>query len=195
MPVPHHQLLYLHLLKCLVTTNLLITNCLFFCQIFGVFWVPSVAVFEVTLLFCWFKKLPSFSFYVISLASVLWHFSFGIRKSIWLVKIWVMRSWHGYMYWASEVQLFCLWSSWCHCQLVIYCFIKIQIDLIFLVLAYPGCPGKEPAKWVFPLFLWSPCVMYYIFVLWFLLSFFFFPRRRKLDVYHTSTHDVALVQI
>ena len=29
MPVPHHQLLYLHILKCLVT-NLLITNCLFF---------------------------------------------------------------------------------------------------------------------------------------------------------------------
>jgi len=26
------------------------------------------------------------------------------------------------------------------------CFIKIQIDLIFLVPAYPGCPGKEAVK-------------------------------------------------
>jgi len=26
------------------------------------------------------------------------------------------------------------------------CFIKIQIGLTFLVLAYPGCPGKEAIK-------------------------------------------------
>jgi len=42
---------------------------------------------------------------------------------------------------------------------------------------------------------------YYIFILSFvlLLSFFFFSSpnlsRRRLDVYHTSTHGVALVQI
>jgi len=40
---------------------------------------------------------------------------------------------------------------------------------------------------------------HYIFALWFLLSFFFFfsPNlsRRRLDVYHTSTHGVALVRI
>ena len=41
---------------------------------------------------------------------------------------------------------------------------------------------------------------HYIFALWFLLSSFFFfssPNlsRRTLDVYHTSTHGVALVQI
>ena len=40
---------------------------------------------------------------------------------------------------------------------------------------------------------------HYIFILWF-LSFFFFlssPNlsRRRLDVYHTSTHGVALVRI
>jgi len=35
----------------------------------------------------------------------------------------------------------------------------------------------------------------YIFVMWFLLSSFFLAilSRRILDVYHTSTHDVALV--
>jgi len=42
---------------------------------------------------------------------------------------------------------------------------------------------------------------HYIFVLWFLLSFFFFflssPNlsRRRLDVCHTSTYGVALVRI
>jgi len=43
---------------------------------------------------------------------------------------------------------------------------------------------------------------HYIFVLWFLRllsSFFFFPSpilsRRRWDVYHTSTHGVALVRI
>ena len=40
---------------------------------------------------------------------------------------------------------------------------------------------------------------HYIFALWFLLSSFFFsppnPSRRRLDVFHTSTHGVALVRI
>jgi len=39
---------------------------------------------------------------------------------------------------------------------------------------------------------------HYIFVLWFLLSSFFslpILSRCTLDVYYTSTHDVALVQI
>jgi len=39
----------------------------------------------------------------------------------------------------------------------------------------------------------------YIFILWFLLSFFFFSSPnlsgQRLDAYHTSTHGVALVQI
>jgi len=43
----------------------------------------------------------------------------------------------------SEVQMICIWSSWCHCYPIISCFIKIQIGLTFLVLAYPGCPRKE----------------------------------------------------
>jgi len=39
---------------------------------------------------------------------------------------------------------------------------------------------------------------HYIFALWFLLSSFFSSPNlsgRRLDVYHTSTHGVALVQI
>jgi len=39
-------------------------------------------------------------------------------------------------------------SSWCHCHRNISCFVKIQIGLTFLVLPYPGCPGKEAVKQV-----------------------------------------------
>jgi len=39
----------------------------------------------------------------------------------------------------TKVQIICIWSSWCHCYTIIFCFIKTQIGLTFLVLAYPGC--------------------------------------------------------
>jgi len=32
--------------------------------------------------------------------------------------------------------------------LTVSCSSKIQIDFTFLVLAYPGCPGKEAVKWL-----------------------------------------------
>jgi len=48
----------------------------------------------------------------------------------------------------SEVQMICIWSSWCHCHPVISCFVKIQNGLTFLVPAYPGCRGDEAVKWV-----------------------------------------------
>jgi len=31
---------------------------------------------------------------------------------------------------------------------IVSCFIKIQIGLTFMLLAYPGCHGKEAVKWV-----------------------------------------------
>jgi len=40
--------------------------------------------------------------------------------------------------------MICIWSSLCHCHLVICCFIKIQIGLTFLVLDYPVVPEKRP---------------------------------------------------
>ena len=40
----------------------------------------------------------------------------------------------------SEMQT-CILPSWCHCH---SCFSKIQIGFTFLVLAYPGSPGKGP---------------------------------------------------
>jgi len=36
----------------------------------------------------------------------------------------------------SEVQMICIWSSWCHWYPIDCCFIKIQIGLTFLVPAY-----------------------------------------------------------
>jgi len=39
-----------------------------------------------------------------------------------------------------------VWSNWCHCHPIVSCFIKIQIGLVFLVLAYLGCAGKETVK-------------------------------------------------
>jgi len=37
--------------------------------------------------------------------------------------------------------------------LTVSCFSKIQIAFTFLVLAYPGCPGKEAVKWLLLLLL------------------------------------------
>jgi len=51
----------------------------------------------------------------------------------------------------SKVQVICIWSSCCHCHLIIsYYFIKIQNGLTFLVLAYPGCAGKGAVEWCMP---------------------------------------------
>jgi len=36
--------------------------------------------------------------------------------------------------------------------LTLSCSSKIQIAFTFLVLAYPGCPGKEAVKWLLLLF-------------------------------------------
>jgi len=44
----------------------------------------------------------------------------------------------------GEVHVICIWSSWCQCHPIVFCFIKIQIVfLTFRVPAYPGCPVKE----------------------------------------------------
>jgi len=48
----------------------------------------------------------------------------------------------------SEVQMICIWSSWCHGHLIICSFVKIQTDLTYLVSTYPGCPGKKAVKWL-----------------------------------------------
>ena len=69
---------------------------------------------------------------------VLWHCLLSVRSSIQLIKKLSNEVLASLSVW-SEVQVVCIWSSWCHCYPIIYCFIKIQIGLTFLVPAYPGC--------------------------------------------------------
>jgi len=45
--------------------------------------------------------------------------------------------------WSEVLQIICLWSSRCHWHSNISCLIKTENGLVFLVPAYPGCPGKE----------------------------------------------------
>jgi len=49
---------------------------------------------------------------------------------------------------SGEVQIICMWSSWCYCHPIISCFIKIQNSLTCLVPAYPDCAWKEAVKQV-----------------------------------------------
>ena len=59
-------------------------------------------------------------------------------------------------------------------------------------------PESYKLKWLFIVALWNRAE-HYIFALCFLSSVFFLSSPnlsgRTLDVYHTSTHDVALVRI
>ena len=50
----------------------------------------------------------------------------------------------------SKVQMICMWFSWSYCHPIISCFIKTQIGLTVLVLAYAGSLGKEAINWVYP---------------------------------------------
>jgi len=48
----------------------------------------------------------------------------------------------------SEVQMIYIQSSWCHSHPIIFCFIEIQIGLIFLVPAFQVVLEKEAIKWL-----------------------------------------------
>ena len=91
-----------------------------------------------------FKGISDF----IRLPLELWHCWLGIRKSIWPVKNWVMRWWHGYL---SGMR--CKWFAYgpadATATLLSLALLKFRMIFTFLVLTYPGCPGKEATKWVF----------------------------------------------
>jgi len=92
------------------------------------------------------SKLSFWIFTLTVLVNFLfWQCWLGIRKIILSLK----KLSDEVLAWLSvsnELQMICIWSSWCHCHPTISCFIKIQIRLTFLVPAYPGCHGKEAAK-------------------------------------------------
>ena len=63
---------------------------------------------------------------------VLWHCWLGVRKSIRPVKTLSDQLLAWLSVW-GEVQMICIWSSWCHCDPVISSLIKVQIGLTFMV--------------------------------------------------------------
>jgi len=88
-------------------------------------------------------------------SSVLWCYWLGGRKGIRPVK----TEWWGTVAWLSvwsEVQMICIWSSWCHCHPVISCSSKIQNSLPFwcwltqVVLEKRplyGCSSSRTRRW------------------------------------------------
>jgi len=49
----------------------------------------------------------------------------------------------------SEVQMICIWCSWCHCHPSSLASLQSRWVVTFLVPAYTGCPGKEAVKQAF----------------------------------------------
>jgi len=61
----------------------------------------------------------------------------------------------------SEVQMICIWSSWCHCHTIISCWTKIQIGLTFLVPAgLPRSSGEKRPLNGCLLFVWRERVLF-----------------------------------
>jgi len=77
-----------------------------------------------------------------TLPSLLWHCWLGVRKSIRPVKK-LSDEVLAWLFVWREVQMTCIWSSWCHCHPIVSCFIKIQTGLTFLAPAYQCCPGEK----------------------------------------------------
>ena len=59
----------------------------------------------------------------------------------------------------SEVQMICIWSSWCHCHPVISCFIKIQNGLTFWFRLIQIILEKRPLNGCVSVLRWM-CLLY-----------------------------------
>jgi len=55
----------------------------------------------------------------------------GVRKSNWSLIEWWGAGMVNCLECPSEVQMTCIWSTWCHCHSVISCFIKMGNVLLF----------------------------------------------------------------
>ena len=92
----------------------------------------------VTCLFIVMYRSSCFSFQSLLMAvpsvllsSVLRRCWLGVRKSIWPLKKLSVDVLAWLSVW-SEVQMICIWSSWCHCHPIISCFIKIWLTQVVL---------------------------------------------------------------
>jgi len=115
-----------------------------------IFWLTVACLSCYTLYYCchqaaWFRIIQS----TVTLCS--WQVkstTAHCRLTTGVVDWGVMSALRTALSVCSEVQMICIWSSWYQCRPIISCFITIQIGLTFVVPAYPGCCGKEAAKWV-----------------------------------------------
>jgi len=85
------------------------------------------------------------------------------------------------------------------CFFYFYVFLCVFVYILSILILVIGIVFITYCVWIFMVALRSRCGRY-IFALWFLLSFVFLfssPNLsgRRVDVYHTSTHGVALVRI
>jgi len=64
----------------------------------------------------------------------------------------LMRFWRGCLS-GVRCKWFCIWSSWCHCHLLICWFIRIQLVYLSGTSYYSGRPGNEAIKRVLLLLL------------------------------------------
>jgi len=93
-----------------------------------------------TLVYMWrSRNVKRSNLFEFEFHSQFWHCWWGIRKIIQPVKSDEVLAWLSV---CSEVQMMCIWSSWCHCHPIISCSSKIQNGSTFLVPA-PGCPGRR----------------------------------------------------
>jgi len=81
--------------------------------------------------------------------SVLWQCWLFVRKSICLLKKLSERCWHSYLS-GARCKWFACGQADATATAIICCFIKIQIGLTFLMLAYPGLSWKR-GRWTFVL--------------------------------------------
>jgi len=113
-----------------------------------ILYTPHYHSYSVKLL--WLESLTRNEFVISGTANkhfciitnLLWHCSLGIRKSTWPLKM--SNEVLARLSVCRKVQMICIWYSWCHCNPIISCFIKIQTGLTFLLVpAYSGCPGRD----------------------------------------------------
>jgi len=109
----------------------------------------------------------------------------GFSGSSYLMKTYLISRFSGMLPWQPFLAFYIWGAYWRHLKNTTepsMCGSNMALCQITLTTRYYGRP------------------MHYIFALWFLCIFFFFYSSpnlsgRRLDVYHTATHGVALVRI
>ena len=122
-----------------------------------------VSLTSVLLTNYWYVNSSNIGVFLTSTFS-LWHCWLGVRKSIRPIKNWVMGYWRGYL---SGV--WCKWFAYGPADATATPSSLASVkSSTFLVLAYPGCPGKKVIKHMCVLThaTWAHSCMHSIAVCW-----------------------------